>query len=108
MIRCADRLGQIWDKGVKSTAMIAIPILLLAGLLGRYEWIIGALVTVFVAFRIIRISRESFRQPCPACGAEGAIISEGRKLKFECPKCGGRFDTDCEISYAGARPSQAP
>ena len=105
VIQCADRLGRSWDKNVRETAFIVVPTMLLAGLLGRYQWIIGALLTCFVAFRIIGNIRQSFRQACPACGAEGIIVP-GRKLKFECPVCGGQFHTDCQICYAGARPSK--
>lgn len=106
VVRCADHLASLWSKGVRGTVMIVVPLILLSKLLGQYAWILNVLAFVIVVFRLIGHASASKQQACPACGSEGKIVCEGRKVKLSCPACQDVFETDCEIPYAGAKPSK--
>ncbi len=108
VVRCADRLGLLWSKGVRGSAFIAVPLILFSNLLGRYAWIPVVMVFAVVIFRLIAYMSASKHQACPVCGAEGEIIFGGRKVTFSCPLCQEVFETDCEILYSGAKPSKVP
>ena len=107
IVQCADRLGGLWSKGVRNSAIIVVPLLLTSKLFGAYEWISIGLCFVIVIFGLLKSLSASRHDNCPVCGAEGEIVM-GRKVKFSCPVCQETFDTDCEVLYAGAKPSKIP
>lgn len=107
IVRCADRLGAHWSKGVRRSAIAVVPLMLISKLFGTYEWIPFSLCFAIVIFGLLKYSSALRHDTCPVCGAEGEIVF-GRKVTFSCPVCQETFDTDCEILYAGAKPSKIP
>jgi hypothetical protein len=108
IVRSADRLGLLWSKGVRGSAMIVVPLILFSNFLGDYEWILVALAFVIVIFRGIGYMSASKHQACPTCCSGGEFVCGGKKVMFSCPVCQEIFETDCEILYSGAKPSKAP
>ena len=105
ILHCADRLGALWSKGVRRSAIAVVALMLTSKLFGTYEWIPFSLCFVIVIFGLLKYTSASRHDTCPVCGAEGEIAFE-RNVKFSCPVCQEAFDTDCQALYAGAKPSK--